>query len=241
MDKATPQADNILQLPTLKRENRPSVANQVFDVLQQRILSLELPPLAKLSETDVANRMGVSRQPVREAFARLARLGFLDIRPQSGTIVSLISEKAILRARFIRTALETQTMRTACETLAKDDIDALNDLIEEQKRAVANKDRDLFFALDEQFHREICDRSGVGYVWDLIHDHKAHMDRIRMLSLSETSQKLALEEHIIILDAIANNKPDLAADAITNHLARIFVLIEQIKAENHDWFTDQSE
>lgn len=241
MDKATSPADNILQLPTLKRENRPSVANQVFDILQQRILKLELPPLAKISETEVANRMGVSRQPVREAFARLARLGFLEIRPQSGTIVSLISEKAILRARFIRTALETQTMRNACETLTKDDIAALEELIHKQKEAVANNDRELFHALDEEFHREICDRSGVGYIWDLIHDHKAHMDRIRMLSLTETSQKLALNEHIEILEAIANNKPDLAAAAVTTHLSRILVLIEQIKAENHDWFTDQSE
>ncbi|WP_236939972.1 GntR family transcriptional regulator [Falsihalocynthiibacter arcticus] len=56
-------------------------------------MTLKLAPCTKVSETDVAQKMSVSRQPVREAFKRLAMLGFLSIRPQSSTKVSLISEK----------------------------------------------------------------------------------------------------------------------------------------------------
>ncbi|TRW94212.1 GntR family transcriptional regulator [Paracoccus sp. M683] len=227
-----------LDLPTITPPTRPSVADQVFRLLQERILRLELPPLTKISEADIAKRLGVSRQPVREAFKRLERQGFLQIRPQSGTMVSLISEEAIQRARFIRTALEVQMVRTACEVLAPEDIAALKSLIDQQRTAAESGDAALFHRLDEDFHSAICARSGHGYVWDLIHDHKAHMDRVRMLSLSANSQQFALQEHIQIHSAIAAKDPDAAAKAMTRHLSRIDVLIAQIKTQNHDWFVD---
>jgi DNA-binding GntR family transcriptional regulator len=209
--------------------------------LQQRILALELPPRTRISEADVARRMGVSRQPVREAFKRLAKLGLLQIRPQSSTTVSLISEEAVQRARFIRTALEVQTCRTACAKLTGSGLEALASLIEAQKAAVEARDRERFHALDDQFHREICVQSGVGYVWELIHENKAHMDRIRMLSLDSSSQRHALDEHIDIFNAISARDPDAAAAAITKHLSRILVLIEEVKALDHSWFTDAAE
>jgi GntR family transcriptional regulator, rspAB operon transcriptional repressor len=64
------------------------------------------------------------------------------------------------------------------------------------------------------------------------------MDRIRMLSLNSSSQRLALNEHIAILDAIRARDPEAAAAAMNRHLSRILMLIEEIKAENHAWFTD---
>lgn len=228
----------VQSLPKIATLNRPSVADQVFDVLKQRILTLDLPPGTKLSEAEVAAQMGVSRQPVREAFKRLASQGFLLIRPQRSTTVSLISEAAVLRARFIRTALETHAFRLACTALTPADITALEALIDDQRAAVTANDRERFHALDDQFHSQVCIRSGVGYVWDMIHDCKAHMDRIRMLSLNTESQTFALAEHIRILDAITRKQPDDAAAAMETHLSRITTIIAEIKAENHDWFTD---
>jgi DNA-binding GntR family transcriptional regulator len=227
-----------LPLPQLRQQVQPTIADQVFKVLHDRILSLELPPETKISEAEVAARMGVSRQPVREAFRRLANLGFLHIRPQSGTTVSLISEEAVLRARFIRLALELQTCRTACDAISDDGLRALSSLIEQQKQAIAEKNRTRFHALDDAFHREICVQSGVGYAWDVISENKGHMDRVRMLTLDTSSQNYALNEHIAILDALTARSPDAAAEAIDKHLSRILVQIDEIKAKNHTWFTD---
>ena len=238
MDSELQKRSDALPLPVLEQSPQPSIADQVFKVLRARILSLELPPETKISEAEVAAKMGVSRQPVREAFKRLANLGFLKIRPQSGTTVSLISEEAVMRARFIRLALELQTCRTACDAITAEGLKSLSDLIEKQKGAIAEKNRSRFHALDDAFHREICVQSGVGYVWDVISENKGHMDRVRMLTLDTTSQIHAFDEHIAILDAISARDPDAAADAIDKHLSRIFVQIEEIKAENHNWFTD---
>jgi DNA-binding GntR family transcriptional regulator len=240
MDQTTLSDTKEVSLPVIQLAPQPTVSDQVFNALQQRILTLELPPKTKISEADVSKKMGVSRQPVREAFKRLAKLGFLIIRPQSSTMVSLISERDVLRAKFIRIALEVHTCRTACEVITSEGIGALNDLIAQQRAAVAANDKRLFHALDEAFHREICVQSGVGFVWHLILDSKAHMDRIRMLSLDATSQRLALDEHLIILDTITNRKPDEAAAAFAQHLSRIDDLIATIKAENHNWFTDDA-
>jgi DNA-binding GntR family transcriptional regulator len=227
-----------LPLPQLRQQVQPTIADQVFKVLHDRILSLELPPETKISEAEVSAKMGVSRQPVREAFRRLANLGFLQIRPQSGTIVSLISEEAVLRARFIRLALEMHTCRTACHVISDEGLHALSNLIDQQKEAITENNRSRFHALDDAFHREICVQSGVGYVWDVISENKGHMDRVRMLTLDRSSQNYALNEHIAILDALSARSPDAAADAIDKHLSRILVQIDEIKAENHNWFTD---
>lgn len=230
--------DGLTPLPQIRQIATPTVADQVFDELQKRILTLELPPSTRISETEVARKMGVSRQPVREAFKRLEKHGFLLIRPQSSTTVSLISEEAVLRARFIRTALEVHTARTACHTLPETGLADLASLIDAQKAAIKASDKDQFHALDDAFHRGICVGAGVGYVWDMIHDSKAHMDRIRMLSLSTSSQHLALEEHIEILAALSARQPDAAAAAVTKHLDRILVLISEVKALDHRWFAD---
>lgn len=238
MDSTVQPADGELPLSQLKPITPPTVADQVFAELHASILSLALPPQCKISEAEVAKKMGVSRQPVREAFKRLAKLGFLVIRPQSSTTVSLISEEAVLRARFIRGALEIQACRTACETMDGAGLAALKSLIEQQRVAVTANDRKAFHDLDDQFHREICLRSGLDYVWDLIHESKGHMDRIRMLSLTTGSQQLALEEHITLVAAIEEHDVDAATECITGHLDRIVVLIEQMKTENHNWFTD---
>lgn len=235
----TPQ-DDMPPLPVIRQAPQPTVADQVFNALQQRILTLQLPPNTKISEADVAQQMGVSRQPVREAFKRLAKLGFLLIRPQSSTTVSLISEEAILRARYIRTALEVKTCRTATEKMDADGFAALAGLIERQKSAITVNDRELFHALDDAFHEEICIRSGVGYVWELIHQNKAHMDRIRMLTLDTASQKVALDEHIQIFETLIARDADAADAAMTAHLARILTTISQVKAENHNWFTEDA-
>lgn len=225
-------------LPVLEQPPQATISDQVFEVLQQRILRLELPPLARLSESDVASQMGVSRQPVREAFKRLARLGYLTIRPQSRTTVSLISEEAVLRARFIRLALEVQTCREACKVISKKGIAALKSLIEDQRAAVAANDREKFHYLDDRFHQMLCQESGVGYVWEVISEHKGHMDRVRMLSLTTTSQKQALREHIALFNAIQARDVDVATATMTNHLSRILLVLEALKEENHGWFTE---
>ncbi len=216
---------------------RPSVSDQVFDILHAQVLSLELPPGSKLTEVDVAKQMGVSRQPVRDAFYRLSKLGFLVIRPQRATTVSKISADAVMRARFIRTAIEMETVRAACGKLTDHDLVDLESLLQRQLTASDAGDKARFHQLDDQFHHEICARAGLGFTWDLIRENKGHMDRVRMLSLSFALRR-AYDDHVVIMEALKLRDGDQAALAMRHHLSRIRDQVDRIRAENHAWFAD---
>ncbi|PVB60088.1 GntR family transcriptional regulator [Labrenzia sp. 011] len=215
----------------------PSVADAVFEELHQQILSLELAPGTRVSEVEVARAFGVSRQPVRDAFYRLSQLGFLMIRPQRATVITKISETAVLRARFVRTALEIACLRVAAEVATNDDIKDLEKLIKEQQAAVSANERQVFHRLDDDFHRRICEISGHAYVWALIREQKAHMDRVRFLSLASSAQT-ALDDHVLLLAAIRDRDGTGAADRLTIHLGRIENILGRIRAENSDHFEE---
>lgn len=237
--ETAPSEDSVdFSFPVIRHTPQPTVADQVFDVLRQHILTLELPPQTKISEAEVSKKLGVSRQPVRDAFKRLAKLGLLDIRPQSSRRVSLISQDAVRRARFIRTTLEVKTCRTAGDTSTPKGLSGLGVSIDQQRSAIANNDRSGFLALDKQFHIRICIRAGVAYVWDLIQDSNAHMDRIRMLSLRTSSRERALAVHIEIYTATKNRQPGHAVNAMTRHLSRIILLVKDVKSQQHNFFLD---
>lgn len=228
------EALNIRQIDTARL---PSVTDQVFDELYARVVELDLPPGTKLSEAEVARRMGVSRQPVRDAFYRLSQLGFLLIRPQRATIVMPISTEAVMQARFIRTALEMETVRAACAAATPGDLDQLDDLITRQQAAADAGDKVLFHALDDEFHNVICALSGHGEVWALIRDNKAHMDRVRWLSLDSGTQ-MAIDDHVRLLARLRARDGEGAAGIMREHLERIGRIIEAIRAENEAYFEE---
>lgn len=225
------------RLTPVDMTDRPSAADQVFAELRHAILTLQILPGAKMSEIDVAAQMGVSRQPVRDAFHRLSKLGLLSIRPQRATQVTLIARDAVMRARFLRTAIEIETIRTACQQLSSADIDALQIIVDDQERAMLADDRLTFHALDDTFHHEICIRAGVPFAWDMIYEMKAHMDRVRMLSLAFASRR-AWDDHVAMLNAIAARQPDRAAGHVRDHLWRIMDVYDRIRLEQSDWFAD---
>jgi DNA-binding GntR family transcriptional regulator len=208
---------------------RPATAaDQVFEALYRQVVTLELPPGSRLSEVEVARTAGVSRQPVRDAFWRLSQLGFLTIRPQRSTEVSTISERAVMQARFVRTALEVETMRVAVARFGAADFAALDAVIAEQAAAVAAGDAERFHGLDDEFHRRICALCGLDFAWSLIRECKAHMDRVRFLSLSFGAQT-ALDDHLMILDALKAGDGEAAAAAMRTHLGRIEEIVARIR------------
>lgn len=225
----------MVDLPLLDGGRVRTVTDQIFDLLYDRVVNLTLPPGAKLSEAEVAAQMGVSRQPVRDAFYRLSQLGFIEIRPQRATIVTPISEEAVLQAYFIRAALEESCMRVAVNRLTEDHFDALDRLIALQAVEIKAGNRARFHALDDRFHHDICAFAGLEFVWTLVRDNKGHMDRARYLSLSYGADT-AFAEHGRILDALRRRDPDAAVAAIRQHLSRIEGIIARLRIDQPQVF-----
>ncbi|MDP5307284.1 GntR family transcriptional regulator [Paracoccus spongiarum] len=226
-----PQPENAAALlPSLDEIRPPSVTDQIYEALYERVINLTLPPGARLSEAEVAAQMGVSRQPVRDAFYRLSQQGFIVIRPQRATVVTRISEEAIRQAHFIREALEIACIREAAHLLGPADHARLDLLIARQAEAIAADDRRAFHALDEQFHHDICALSGLGFVWTLVKDNKGHMDRARYMSLSYNATN-AMQEHREILSALRARDAEQGVAAIRAHLGRINETLERLRRE----------
>ncbi|KMK66419.1 GntR family transcriptional regulator [Puniceibacterium sp. IMCC21224] len=219
---------------------RASVTDQVFEALHAQVLSLALPPGTKLSESDVAKQLGVSRQPVRDAFYRLSKLGFLLIQPQKATLVSKIHTQDVRRARFIRTAIEVDVMRLAADRFGPEDFERLEPNLAAQADAVENGDRTEFHRLDDLFHQMLCESAGVGYVWDVIRENKAHTDRVRYLSLAGGGgSQLAYNDHCAVIHALKQGDAGGAVMAMRKHLGTIEGIIQQLREDNHSWFSEE--
>lgn len=222
------------QFPTLPEH--VSVSDHVFDAIQSQIQSLQLVPGTKLSETEVARQFGISRQPVRDAFYRLSKLGFLFIRPQRATEVSLISPQAILAARFLRTAAEVEMVRRAALVVTPDQIAHLNKLIDVQADLVASGDLEAFRHQDDAFHKAICAICDLEIVWSNLAENKAHTDRLRLLSIRDGSAE-ALEDHRLIVGRLEARDPLGAAAAMRGHLDRIKNVLGDLIKNQPEWFT----
>ena len=94
-----------MNLETLKLDTGETTAAQVERDLRDSIIRLELAPGTRLSEQEIATRLGVSRQPVREALIALGKSKLVDIRPNRGTVVVLISPRQMMEARFVRESI----------------------------------------------------------------------------------------------------------------------------------------
>src|SRR5690606_21424401 len=134
-------------------EKPATVGNRVFGILRQAIVQLQLKPGDPLSEAEMARQLGVSRQPVREAFIKLAEVGLVEIRPQRGTSVVMISLRDVENARFIREALEVAVVRKAAQVIDAEHQDRIAAIVEAQRAADSRGDLAEFLRQDEAFHQ----------------------------------------------------------------------------------------
>lgn len=228
---------NDTSLSPLKMQDG-SATDRVFGALYDAVITVKLPPGTKVSEVEIAKQLDVSRQPVRDAFFRLSNLGFIAIRPQRPTLITQISPRAIKDAVFTRTALESECLRAAMIQNRQGLIDALTASIADQNAALS-KPADVFHALDEMFHELICTASGHSHVWALIREQKAHLDRLRFLSLSDGRRQFVIDEHSAILHAVVAGDDALADTLLRSHIDAVQDMLPSIAANHPTFFAPE--
>lgn len=220
-----------LQAMWLRTSTDVSVRQRLHEVLRQAIIRMVLAPGQALSEKEIADLFTVSRQPVREAFIRLSESGLVEVRPQRGTYVVRISRQAVLEARFIRESLEVAIALEAAKcTLPSSVLMELNELIERQRSCIERQDHDRFFFLDEMFHRTLAISTGQTMAWNVIEDVKAQLDRVRYLSIPDSTPipKLA-DQHQAIVDAISAGDTEAAEQAMSIHQREILHSLPELE------------
>lgn len=198
-----------------------SISDQLHRRLRDAIIRGDLPPGQTLSEAEVSRLYAVSRQPVREAFIKLAEERLLDVVPNRGTQVRKIFMREVLDARFVREAVEVAVVREAAARTQAVDVASLRRLLDLQS-AVPPDDGKAFLGLDDDFHRALAIVAGREFAWHAIEGLKAQMDRARYLSLDRaTPIALLVKQHKAIVDAIERHAPDRAEAAVRAHLREI--------------------
>jgi len=217
-----------------------SIADQVFSTLRASIVTLRLMPATALSEQEIAGRLKVSRQPVREAFIKLSEIGLVRVLPQRGTFVTKISEKEVLDARFVREAVECAIARRASAGIAPGAHEGLRDIIAEQRKAARAKDEERFFVLDDAFHRSLASAADCAYAWKVVEEAKGQMDRVRFLSIPDAMpSEVPIVQHQAILDAITAGEVAAADRAMKAHLREILKSLPLLARKFPDMFADE--
>jgi DNA-binding GntR family transcriptional regulator len=217
--------------------DRRAAVDKIFDHLFFEINTLRLLPGDRISEADVAAQFGVSRQPVRDAFARLANLDLLQIRPQRATEVKRFSSREIEKSRFVRASVEAEVLRRAAHNIDAAGKDAIDGCLDRQRAAIATADLQEFGALDYEFHGCLCDVAGVDFAFEVISAEKAKVDRLCMLGLAkENRMPQLLADHVAIAAAVAAGDAERAVEVGMLHLTRLDATIEAIQTTNAKYF-----
>lgn len=214
------------------------ITGQLIASLRDRIVRIELAPGMRLSEQEIAESYSVSRQPVREAFIRLAGEGLVEVRPQRGTFVRKIFTAEVEVSRFMREAVEAGLVRLAAVRAGDAEAAELRAQIGRQTEEQAMS-TSAFMQLDERLHRTIAEMANMGGVWEHLQPIKKHMDRVRYLTAAEFPVSRLIAEHRLIVDAIAARDPDAAEAAIRQHLRGVLKDLPLIAATQPDFFETQ--
>jgi DNA-binding GntR family transcriptional regulator len=212
-----------------------AIAPQIYAHLREAIIRNRFSPGDRISESEIARSCSVSRQPVREAFIKLAGEGLVAILPQRGTIITRIGYGAVLDARFLREAIEADIVSILA---AAPDPAVIRDLRAQLKAqaAVVRTDPLEFIGLDDRFHRTLADAAGKVGAWRMIEGLKSQMDRVRFLSLGHFPIRKLIEQHTGIVDRIESGDLRGANAAIRGHLREVLSDLPQILGANPGFF-----
>lgn len=198
-----------------------AVSPQLHKMLRDRIIACELAPGQRISETEIASTYEVSRQPVREAFIKLAEEKLVCIRPQRGTYITRISIPTALAARFVREAVEADLVRRVVKLANPEMISELDQQLQKQLIAADALDLPELMRLDEAFHKSLAHYAAAPEVSTFLESLNVQVSRVRNISAGKFSPRKVVQHHKAIVDAIRSRKASAADKAMRTHLSEI--------------------
>ena len=208
------------------KKNSPEDSNsgqiskeKIYQSLRADIISHRLRPGQAIREDELADRLGVSRTPVREMLRRLEQEDLVRVVPNRGVFVSELTDKDIEEVLEIRLALETAAARSAATKLSPEQIKELKDIRKQLDTAVKLKDSVLSFEADTRLHGLILQAAGNKRAHRIINNLMGQIHRIRFISGHKPGRiDTSVKEHKEIVQALLNGNPVPAEEAMMKHL-----------------------
>lgn len=200
--------------------NEPlSLKDKVYEAIKDAILSLELEPGQALVESRLAEQLGVSKTPIRDALQELEREGFVTRIPYKGTYVAPVDAKDLEEVLQLRAALEGLAVRLAVPWLTAEEREAAEKLLDGAEAALARGDPDRCSTLGNEFHQLFMRRAENQRLVSILRNLDDHMQRFRRMS-DQISGRLVKSqaEHRRVLEAVKQQDAELAEQAMRSHL-----------------------
>lgn len=211
------------------RHDRRKVTDWVYEEVRQAIIELRLKPGEPLREATMAEQLGVSKTPVREALARLEQEGLVETTSFKGAVVSGYSREDLQEIYELRELLEGAAARAAATSASDDTLTRLAALVAESRGLHAKEDLEGLAALLGAFDLVIYEQVANERIRALIENLKAHLARIGRLTEEIPGRvKASVEEHAAIVEAIAARDADEAERSMRIHIRS--VLADQLEA-----------
>lgn len=205
------------------------IVDVVHGTLRRAIARRELEPGFHLSVPALAEHLGVSRSPVREAVQRLVAEGLAVEQPRRGAFVNRFDLTALAPAYQVRMALEGLAASLAAEAITPRWIEHVSALLEEERQAIEKDDLERHIDADVSFHRAVLEAAGNAVLTDALGKIYDRIHSAMIARAVPTGPARALEDHMAIFAAVKARNPEAAEAAARNHVAR--VLGELLKRE----------
>ena len=198
-----------------------SLRDSVYNSLKKAIMTGVLLPDERLMEIPIANQLGVSRTPVREAIQRLEKELLVISSPRCGAKVAGITYKAVKDALDVRIGVETMVVRFAAENITVDQLEELKSINNEIRQTLDEGNVVKISDLDNLLHRKIVEATGNNVLKDIMRMLEEHVLRYRyeyIKSIKGSSR--IVEEHDLIIEALENKDVEAASKYMMEHISR---------------------
>ncbi len=178
----------------------------VYHELKKMLISNVIKPGERIYEINIAEKLEVSRTPVREAINQLVAEGFVENRPRKGVFAAEISKDELIKMLDVRIALESLAIKLCCENIKDDEIKELRDILKNLEERLRNKNYIEDNQWDSKIHRfiaEIADNKKLGSYINDIQDVFAYT-RVHNIKWTEEKIERSIEEHKKIVEAISS-------------------------------------
>ena len=219
-----------------------SAREMAYQTLRSRIITMELKPGDPLNDRELAEELGISRTPMREALILLNNAHMVAIKPQSGTHVAPIDLHLMELEQFSRYTLEKEILTRMCGRLTPEQEAGYRQLIEAYRVLEASPEEPdcetRLLELDNAFHRRAFELCGMEGHFDHMLSTFQHIERLRKFSLQTEENKSVCAAHTRILEAVLRGSEEDLSRALSDHLNRYKLSVEQARQRHPEYFTE---
>lgn len=209
------------RLAPIRLDSYQPLREVVCETLRDAVRRGVLQPGERLMEIQLAEELGVSRTPVREAIRKLEMEGYVIMMPRRGTYVADLSIRDVNEVFEIRTSLESLASGLAAERITEDELEKLQRLLVEIGAHIKNGDMESIVRTDTEFHDLLYQASRNKRLVGIISNLREQLTRFRTTSMSYPGRlKATLEEHRNIVEAIAQGDEKAARKAAEHHMEK---------------------